>query len=119
MKSIKPSKQRKALYQAPLHKRHRLVSAHLSKELRVQMKKRSMPVRKGDEVVVLRGKFSGTTGKVSEVDLKRLKVYVENVKRKNVAGQEIQIPIHPSKIMIVNPVMDDAKRKEFVERVKK
>jgi len=34
MTSKKPSKQRKALYQAPLHKRQKLVAAHLSKELR-------------------------------------------------------------------------------------
>lgn len=119
MNSTKPGKQRKALYNAPLHKRHKLMTSHLSKELRTQWKKRSLPLRKGDEVKVMRGKFAGTVGKVSNIDLKALKAYVENVKRKKVSGEEIQIPIHPSKLMIINPVMDDPKRKAVLERVKK
>jgi len=113
MKSKRPSKQRKALYQAPLHKKHELLSAHLSKELRKQMKKRSLPVRKGDEVKVMRGKFRGTVGKISKVNMKKLKVYIENLKRKKVSGEEVSVPIHPSKLLIVNPVMDDPKRRKI------
>jgi large subunit ribosomal protein L24 len=112
MSSKKPSKQRKSLYQAPLHKRHKLMSAHLSKELRKQMKRRSLPVRKGDEVKVMRGKFKGTVGKISKVDMKRLRVYMENIKRKKVSGEEVSIPINPSKLLIVNAVMEDIKRRK-------
>jgi large subunit ribosomal protein L24 len=119
MKSKKPSKQRKAFYEAPLHMKHKFLSANLSKELRNQFKRRSLALRKGDEVKVMRGKFRGAVGKISRIELKRLKVYVENVKRKKVSGEEVKIPIHPSKLMITNPVMDDAKRKEIIERVKK
>jgi len=119
MKSKKPSKQRKAFYQAPLHKKHKFLAAHLSKELRMQMKKRSLPVRKGDEVKVMRGKFKGITGKISKIDLKRLKVYIENVKRKKVSGEEVHVPIHPSKLLLINPNMDDQRRKEAIERNKK
>jgi len=119
LKSKKPSKQRKAFYQMPLHKKHKLLAAHLSKELRNQWKRRSLPVRKGDEVKVMRGKFKGTTGKISKIDLKRLKVYIDNVKRKKVSGEEVHIPIHPSKLLITNPNMDDPKRKEIIERGKK
>jgi large subunit ribosomal protein L24 len=112
MKSKKPGKQRKALYQAPLHRKHKLLSAHLAKELRKQIKRRSLPVRKGDEVKVMRGKFKGTTGKISKVDMKKLKVYIENVKRKKVSGEEVSVPIHPSKLLIVNPVMEDSRRRK-------
>jgi large subunit ribosomal protein L24 len=118
MKSKKPSKQRKAFYEMPLHKKHKLLAAHLSKELRKQWKKRSLPVRKGDEVRVMRGKFRGTTGKITRIDLKRLKVYIENVKRKKVSGEEIHIPINPSKLMLISPVMDDVRRKKVIERGK-
>lgn len=83
------------------------------------MKRRSLPVRKGDEVKIMRGKFKGTIGKVSEVDLKRLKVYIENVKKKKVSGEEFHVPIDASKLLIVNPNMDDPKRKEATERGKK
>jgi len=119
IKSKKPSKQRKALYQAPLHIKHKLLSAHLSKELRKQWKKRSLSIRKGDEVRVMRGKFKGITGKISKVDMKRLKVYIENIKRKKVSGEEIHLPIHPSNLLIINPVMDDPKRNKIIERGKK
>jgi large subunit ribosomal protein L24 len=119
MKSKKPSKQRKSLYQAPLHRKHKFLSAHLSKELRKQWNKRSLPVRKGDEVKIMRGKYKGTTGKVSKVDIKKLKVYLENVKRKKVSGEEVFVPIHPSNLLILNPNMDDPKRKRIVDRKKK
>jgi len=119
MKSKRPSKQRKALYQAPLHKRHKFLSAHLSKELRKQWNKRSLPIRNGDEVKIMRGKFSGTTGKISKVDLKKLKVYLENVKRKKVSGEEVFVPIHPSNLLLTNPIMDDPKRKIVIDRKKK
>jgi len=119
MKSKKPSKQRKAFYQAPLHKKHKFLAAHLSKELRNQWKKRSLPVRKGDEVKVMSGKFKGTTGKITKINLKKLKVYIDSVKRKKVSGEEVYIPIHPSKLMIINPIMEDPKRKKIIERGKK
>jgi len=116
MKSKRPTKQRKALYQAPLHRRQKLVAAHLSKELKKQWKRRSLPVRKGDEVKVMRGKFRGTIGKVTKVDLKKLKVYVEGIRRRKVSGEEVQVPIHPSNLLILNPVMEDKERKAIVER---
>lgn len=119
MSSKKPSKQRKALYQAPLHKRHKLVSAHLSKELRKGMKKRSLPLRKGDEVLIMRGKFKGKTGKVSEVDLKKLRIFIEGIKRKKVSGEEVLVPFHPSKLLITEPVLEDARRKNIIDRAMK
>jgi large subunit ribosomal protein L24 len=119
MNSKKPSKKRKEFYQAPLHKKHKLLSAHLSKELRNQFRKRSLYLRKGDEVKVMRGKFKGTTGKISKINLKRLKVYIDSVKRKKVSGEEVHVPINPSKILITSPNMDDQRRKEIVERGRK
>jgi large subunit ribosomal protein L24 len=119
MKSKKPSKQRKTLYQAPLHRKHKFLSSHLSKELRKQWNKRSLSVRSGDEVKIMRGKYKGTTGKISNIDVKKLKVYLENLKRKKVSGEEVFIPIHPSNLLLINPNMDDPKRKRVVDRKKK
>lgn len=116
MKSKKPSKQRKMLYNAPLHIRHKFLSAHLSKDLIKRWKKRSLSVRKGDEVKVMRGEFKGTIGKISDVDLKRLKVYIENVKRKKVSGEEVHVPVSPSNLLLINPVMDDKKRLDIINR---
>ena len=112
MSSKKPTKQRKAMAQAPLHKKHKLLSAHLSKDLKKQFNRRSLPVRKGDEVKVMRGKYKGIVGKISKVNMKSMKVYMENIRRKKVSGEEVSIPLQPSKLLIINPVMDDQKRRK-------
>lgn len=119
LKSRKPRKQRKALYQALLHKRQKLLSAHLSKELRKQLGKRSLALRKGDEVKIMRGSLAGSSGKVSRIDLKKLKVYVEGIKRKKVSGEEAAIAMHSSNLMILKAELADKKRQKIVERAQK
>lgn len=116
MMSHKARKQRKMRATAPLHLRHKMMASHLSDQLRSQVKRRSLPLRKGDEVTVMRGKFKGTTGKVAKIDLKDMKAYVDSVKRRKVSGVEVQIALDPSKLMITNPVLDDPRRKLVLER---
>ncbi|MEM5820762.1 MAG: 50S ribosomal protein L24 [Candidatus Aenigmatarchaeota archaeon] len=111
-KSKKPRKQRKFLYNAPLHLRRKMLAAHLSKELREQLKRRSLPVRSGDEVKVMRGKFRGKVGKVVKVDYKKYRIYVEGCTVKTARGEEKLVPIHPSKVMIVKLNLEDKWRKE-------
>jgi large subunit ribosomal protein L24 len=115
-KSSKARKQRKFLYNAPLHLRRKLLSAHLSKELQEKYKRRSFPVRVGDEVEVMRGEFKKRTGKVAKVDLKKYKVYIEGLTRKKVEGREKMVPIHPSNLRIINLNLEDKKRVEALER---
>ncbi|OGI11939.1 50S ribosomal protein L24 [Candidatus Micrarchaeota archaeon RBG_16_36_9] len=116
MKSKKPNKQRKYLFNAPMHKRHKFLSAHLAKDLIAKWNRRSLSIRKGDEVKVMRGKFKGTTGKISDVDIKRLKVYIENVKRRKVSGEEVHVPVSASNLLLINPVMDDKERLRIISR---
>jgi len=115
-KSKKPRKQRKFLYNAPLHLRRKMMAAPLSKELREKYKIRSIPLRKGDEVEVLRGKFRGKKGKVIKIDLKNYKIYVEGVTRKKTTGELVHVPIHPSKVRIINLNLEDKKRLKIFER---
>ena len=63
-------KQRKALYNAPAHTHGKHLNVTLSKELRADIGKRSLPIRSGDIVRVLRGDFDGHEGKVIAVDRK-------------------------------------------------
>ncbi len=114
--SKQPRKQRKYRYNAPLHIRQKLVSAHLSKKLREELGVRSAPVRKDDTVKIMRGKFKGKEGKVTKVDLKKLKIYIDVAKRKKVSGKEVQVPIDPSNVMIVDLNREDKKR---LKRVRK
>ena len=63
--SKQPRKQRKYVYHAPLHIRHKLLSAHLPKELREKYNRRSFPVRKGDEIEIMKVKITGYSNKAS------------------------------------------------------
>ena len=111
-KSKKPRKQRKFLINAFLHLRRKLISAHLSKELREKLKRRSVPLRVGDEVEVMRGSFKGTKGKIIKIDTKKYKVYIDTVKRKRTVGTEYHVPIHPSNLKVINLDLSDKYRKE-------
>jgi large subunit ribosomal protein L24 len=101
--SIQPRKQRKFRYTARLHQRKKMVAAHLSKELRQKLstKRRSAPLHKGDKVKVLVGDNKGKVGKVTEVNLSALKVYVEGLSQRNAKGIEKQVPCDPSNLMIL------------------
>jgi large subunit ribosomal protein L24 len=116
IKSSQPRKKRKFLYTAPLHVRRKLLSAHLSKELRAKYKTRSFPLRKGDEIEIMRGKFKKKKGKISSVNYKKYRIYVEGVTRKRTAGTEVQVAIHPSKVRLVNIDLSDKKRLKSMER---
>jgi len=115
-KSKKPRKQRKFLFTAPLHLRRKLMAAHLSKELFKKYKTRSLPVRRGDEVEVMRGEFKKRRGKISRVDLKKYKIYIEGIMRKRTDGTERQVPIHSSNLRIINLNLEDKKRVKILER---
>jgi len=114
--STQPRKQRKYRANAPLHARHSMVSAHMSPSLRKHYGKRSMPLRVNDEVEVKTGEFKGIKGKIQKVNLKKLKVYVDNVKKSKTSGQEVAVFIDPSNLMITALNMEDTKRKKIFSR---
>ena len=112
----KPSKQRKMLFEAPDHIRHRLFAAHLSPELRATHIAKSLPVRSGDTVRVMRGDRKGFEGKITRINLKKYRIYLEGLTREKVDGTTIFVPVHPSKIMITRLNLDDKWRKKILER---
>ena len=115
-RSRQPRKQRRAYFNAPLHKRQKLMSAPLSPELREKYGVRNLPVRVGDKVRVMRGDFKGHEGKVVKVDLKRYRIYVDGVVIKKASGETVFRPLHPSKVMIVELDLKDPWRKKIIER---
>jgi large subunit ribosomal protein L24 len=116
--SSKPSVQRKALYNMPLHLRHKLFNAKLSKELAEKYGVKRLPVRVGDVVRIMRGDFAGHEGKVVNVDLKRVRIFVEGAQIKRSDGTPVYYPIHPSKVMIVKLDLSDKYRLKIIERRK-
>jgi len=114
--SPKPKVQRKAFYNAPLHLRHKLASAHLSKELRDKLGIRSLPVIVGDKVMIMKGEHKGKTGKVAEVDLKGLWVKVEGITRKKADGTEVLVKFRPWNLLILDLNLKDKWRRRIIER---
>ncbi len=114
--STQPRKQRKFIYKAPLHIRHKLMSVTLSDELREQYGRRSLPVRKGDTIKVMRGDFKDHEGKVEKVDLKNYRVMIEGMSVQKPDGNKVYHPVHPSNIRILELDIEDDERNEIIER---
>ena len=108
--SRQPRKQRKYAYNAPLHVKHSFLSAHLSKDLRVKHKRRNLSLRKGDEVLVMRGTFAGKKAKISSVDVKRTRAMLEGITRPKRDGSKVNVFFHPSNLQITALTLDDKKR---------
>jgi large subunit ribosomal protein L24 len=116
MKTTKPTKQRKRLYQASVSERHRRFSAPLSSKLKESHGTNSIPIRKGDTVMIMRGDRRNTEGKVTQIDTQKYRIFVEGANREKVDGTSIPVPIHPSKVMITHLNLDDKWRKKILER---
>jgi large subunit ribosomal protein L26e len=126
-------KARKAHFSAPSNVRRRLMSAGLSKELRTKHKVRSMPVRKGDEVRIVRGTYANREGKILHSYRKKWVIHIEKITRDKAngktppqrshfymyrflrPGQTVNVGIHPSKVVITK-LKIDKDRTNLLER---
>lgn len=109
-------KNRKRHFNAPSHIRRKIMSSPLSKELRQKHNVRSIPIRKDDEVQVVRGHYKGQqVGKVIQVYRKKYVIHIERIQREKVNGATVNVGIHPSKVVIVKLKMDKD-RKAILER---
>ena len=108
--SKQPRKQRKALYNAPAHARGKYLSASLSKDLREELGTRTLPIRTGDKVSVVRGDFKGHEGEVLSVDYNSYKVTVEEVTLSKPDGTATFLPVDPSNLVIIDANLKDDRR---------
>jgi large subunit ribosomal protein L24 len=114
--SKQPRKQRKALYNAPLHVRRNIMSATLSKDLKEDLKTKSLAIKTGDTVKITRGEFKDHEGKVDSIDSKNYKVTVEGATISKPDGNAVFFPIHPSNLMIVEADLKDERRSRIIDR---
>ncbi len=114
--SMQPRKQRKRLYNAHHAKRWKLMSAHLSPELREKYGIRSLPVRKNDVVFIMRGKYKKKRGKVVKVLPDKFAIHVEGIHGETASGTRYMVKIHPSNVMITKLDLSDKWRKRILER---
>jgi len=116
MISMKPRKQRKELYNAPLHVKRKGISAHLEENLLLKYDKRSMSVIKGDIIKVMRGSFKGHEDKVAKVNVKKRNIEIEGITMSKADGNKIAKPIHASNVLITKLNLTDKWRRKKLER---
>jgi large subunit ribosomal protein L26e len=91
------------------------MSSPLSKELREKHNVRAVPVRKGDEVLVVRGTHKDREGQVVAVYRKKWVIHIERLTREKNNGATVPLGIHPSNVVITKLHLDPD-RKRLLER---
>jgi large subunit ribosomal protein L24 len=114
---MKSDTERKRYHTEKLHKRKNRLHVHISKDLRTKLKvkKRSLLVRKGDTVRILRGPEKGKEVKVSRVNVLRRKVFAEGVLARNARGREVGIPLEPSNLVLTGLESTPERKEIFTE----
>lgn len=112
--SKSPRKQRRQARNAPMHDRKRFLKCRLDEFLQEEYGLRSLVIKKGDLVRIMRGQFRDTESKVTAVSYKKRVVYLDNTSITKADGKEAAVPIHPSNLMIVKLELDD-ERKTLIE----
>ena len=117
-KSSKPRTSRRTHMQMDMHIRSKTIAGHLNKKLREELGTRSISLRKGDIVEIMRGSFKGKEGKITKVERGTRKIHVEKVIRKKSDGTEYDVAIDPSKVMVVGIEKGDKKRFKSKKKTK-
>ncbi len=109
-RSKQPRRQRKYIFNAPYHTRHKFLTAKVAEELSKKQGIKKIPIRKGDKVKILRGQFRGRTGKVSGVSLVDSKIFIEGLERTKIDGSKAPYPVTPSNVSITELNTEDKRR---------
>lgn len=120
MVSSKARVQRKNQANAPSHVKGKMMSAHLSSDLREKYGVRSARVCKGDTVIVVRGNsdIKNVEGKVVAVYTKTSRVAIEGITINQADGTATERPIHASNLVITKLNTEDAWRMDSLSKKK-
>ena len=109
--STQPRKERKALYNAPVHERRARIASHLDEPLLLKYNTRSATLRVGDTVRVMRGEYAGTTGKIVDVNTRTGKVTVDGVTVTKADATQKPRAVDPSNLVITKLDLSDPLRR--------
>jgi len=94
---------------------------------------RSLPIRKGDRVRVVRGQpyigknppvkmrdeYRDRPHRVTGINSRKRKIFVEGKTYEKADGSKVPFPIDPSNVVIVNPDWSDPRRRQIISRINK
>jgi large subunit ribosomal protein L24 len=115
--SRQPRKQRLANYTKNQHAQMRAMSAHLSDELLKEYGLvRSVTVRKGDTVKVVRGIFKGHTAKVAKAFPQKGFISIDEATLTKSDGKKVARMFRPSNVILTKLDLSDPWRREKLSR---
>jgi large subunit ribosomal protein L26e len=82
------------------------MAAPLAADLKKKHGVARVPVRRDDEVTIVRGTFKGREGRVTAVYRKKWVLHVDRVTREKVNGQSVPVGVDPSKCVITKLKLD-------------
>src|SRR5919106_2711806 len=100
----------------PKHVRDAMICSSLADNLREQYTRKSVRVKKGDNVRVMRGEYTGIEGKVEKVNTRRGTLSIEGVQREKVRGGNVKVQIHSSNVRVSGLNLDDKYRQNKIRR---
>lgn len=100
----------------PLHRKRKSMSASLSPDLKEEYGFRSISVRNGDKVRIMRGDFEGLEGEITEIDTKKERIIVEGLETAKADETEVPAPVHPSNVEITKLEKGDEMREKVMQR---
>ncbi len=109
------------MFKSPIHVHKRFLKCRLDDVLREEYGVRSLGLKKGDLVRIMRGQFRDTEAKVTRVDYANARVHLDSASTTKSDGKEASIPIHASNLMLVKLELNDERKRllagKFVDRV--
>ena len=121
MVSSKARVQRRNQANASAHVKRKMLSAHLSADLRAKYGIRSARVCKGDTVIIVRGNqdIKNIEGKVLSVDTKTGRVAIDGITIPQADGTAKERPIHASNLVITKLNTEDQWRMDALSKKSK
>lgn len=120
IRSSSSRKQRRALFNAPLHRRSKMMVTRLDIKLieKYNHNIKSIHPRKGDTVRIIRGDkdIRKHEGKIAEIDTKARKLVVEGITIPKADGKQKPFPIDPSNAIITKLDLSDPLRRKWIEK---
>ena len=110
--STNPSKQRKYRDNAPHHVKGKLLSANINDNIREELGTRSLTLRTGDKVEVMRGDEKGEKGIVKQINREETRVYVNDIEVERNDGSKQMKPLRPSNLQIQGLNLEEPARIE-------
>ena len=92
------------------------ISAPISKELRKKYSRRNARILIGDAIKVIRGEYKGIAGKVSKIWTQSYSIAIEGDKKEKLKGDNIDIYIHSTNVIITALNTDDKWRLKILEK---